>query len=285
MTIRTLLLFTLFCRFSFGVDVAGSLTGLDAKTAETLIHQRSAVKQQSLEAIVPQLIVGGEWNSTLRFFNRSSTAITGANMFFVDNLGNPMTVTFQTVTTNTLGQLIKGDPIVTSAATLTLNPGIGIEGTFFGTATAQFGHVLIDTCANRGCSTAGIYGEVILRNRNSTRPDFESVFPLEQPASLQYMPFDHRDGFTTTFYLVSPLSASTVTLDFRNLAGQSLRTVSLSMLNGESKILSLHALAPETLGSMGTLVINSGNAFVVPTALRINPSNSFTPIRAYIPGN
>ncbi|MEI9811913.1 MAG: hypothetical protein WDO18_04235 [Acidobacteriota bacterium] len=256
---------------------------MDLKTAQERFRQRSAVKQQSLETIIPQLIIGGEWNSTIRFFNRGSASIPRTEFYFVDNVGNLMEVTFQVVTVSTTGQLTKGEPVTTTSGYFFLAPGYGLEATFTGGAQTQFGHVLIGACVNGSCSTAGLYGEVILRNRNSTRPDFESIFPFEQPANLQYMPFDHRDGFTSVLYLVSPLSASTVTLDFRNLADRTIRRLTISMADGESKILSLHVLAPETIGALGTLVINSGSAFVVPTALRINPSNSFSPVRAYIP--
>lgn len=284
---QILILLTLCSALHADDGLAGSIGVLDTRTVEIQTRERFAVKQQTLEAVGPQFIVGGEWTTTVRFFNRGTRSIPVTNFYFLDNTGSPLMVTFQTVTTNFQGQMVKGDPVTGVGATVTLQPGIGIEGNFLSTAaTAQYGHILLDACgASLGCSTAGLYGEVILKNRNSTRPDFESVFPFEQPASLQYIPFDHRDGFTTTLYLVSPLSASTVTLDFRNLADRSIRTLTIPMLQSESKILSLHALAPETIGTLGTLVINSGTAFVVPTALRINPTNSFTPIRAFVPGN
>src|SRR5215831_8109910 len=55
-----------------------------------------AVAQQGVEAIVPQLILGGEWSSVLKLTNRSGRTITATNIFFVDNNGNPMRATLQT---------------------------------------------------------------------------------------------------------------------------------------------------------------------------------------------
>ncbi len=63
--------------------------------------------------------------------------------------------------------------------------GVGglLEGTFLGGSSVQYGHAIVGCSAN-GCGTPGLYGEVTLRNHNSTRPDFESVFPFETPASF-----------------------------------------------------------------------------------------------------
>jgi hypothetical protein len=49
------------------------------------------------------------------------------------------------------------------------------------------------------------------------------------------------------------------------------------------EIVILNSLAPETNGKMGTLAISGPGAFITATALRMNPSNSFTPIRTFVP--
>ena len=167
--------------------------------------------------------------------------------------------------------------------------GVGgiVEGTFIGTSTVKFGFASIGCNAN-GCGTPGLYGEATLRNRNATRPDFESVFPLEYPASVQYMLFDGRAGVTTVLYLVnSTTTAQTVNIDIYDVNNRLLRTVPIPMQNSASLILSLHGdLAPETVGIQGTLLIRSGSTLPVTiTGLRINPSNSFSSMRAFIPSN
>ncbi len=239
---------------------------------------RQAVLQQPVEFVFPQLIIGGEWTTVIKLTNRSTKAIPQTNVYFLDNLGNPLKTTFQTT---------GGNVINDTGFSFGLQPGGVIEGTFFGGSSTQFGHAYIALCNNQGTCLTGVYGEVTLRNRNSTRPDFESVFPLEQPAPLQYMLWDHRNGVTTTLYLVNEdLSTTIVGLDFVDTSNRLIRTVNITMPNGSAQILTLHALVPETIGIQGTLVIrgqNSNGANVTATALRINPSNSFTPMRAFIP--
>lgn len=240
--------------------------------------QPRAVLQQPVEAIIPELILGGEWTSVIKLTNRSSKAIPTTNVFFVDNQGNPMKTAFQTSF---------GNVVTDVGFSFSLGSGGTIEVTFFGGTTSAFGHAIIDLC-NGGTCLTGVYAEVTLRNRNSTRPDFESVFPAEQPTDLQYMFWDHRNGNSTVLYLVNEnLSPSTVTLDYRNTANQVIRTLTVTLPSLGSQILTPHVLAPETIGLHGTLVIrgvNSGGmALITATALRINPTNSFTPMRAFVP--
>jgi hypothetical protein len=58
------------------------------------------------------------------------------------------------------------------------------------------------------------------------------------------------------------------------------------MVAGESQILTVHVLVPETVETQGFVVIRVQSnipAAIVATALRINPSDSFTPVRAFVP--
>jgi hypothetical protein len=239
-----------------------------------------AVQQQSLEFIIPQLILGGEWTSTIRLTNRSTSTVPTTNVFFLDNLGKLMNATFQAT---------NGNVLTDSGFSFSLAPGGIVEATFFGNATSQFGHAVIDICSGRAvCSSAGLYGEVALRNRNPTRPDFESVFPLEQPSDLQYMLWDHRNGLTSVLYLVnSNTSPTSVSLEFLNPANQRVGIVTVTLQSLESQILTPHALVPATIGLQGTLVIrgqsDTGFPAITASALRINPSNSFTPMRSFVP--
>jgi len=102
------------------------------------------------------------------------------------------------------------------------------------------------------------------------------------------MLFDGRNGLSTMLYLVNEnTSTSLVTIDIVDSATRILRTVNLSFSGLSSQILALNTLAPETIGIQGTIVIHgqnaSGVALITATGLRINPSNSFTPIRAFAP--
>lgn len=160
--------------------------------------------------------------------------------------------------------------------------GAVLEGTFLGGSTTQYGQAFIG-CSSNGCGTPGLYGEVTLRNHNSTRPDFESVFPFEFAASVQYLLFDGTNGYTTTMYVNNTsTSSTTVAMDVRDTNNNILTTVNFPLAASGSSIFSLHSLAPQTIGVLGTLVLRS-QSLIVATGLRVNPTNSFTPLRAFIP--
>lgn len=235
-----------------------------------------AIRLQSVEYVIPELILGGEWTSTIKLLNLGSSPIPPTNVYFADNSGKPMTATFQ-------GS--NGSNVTDVGFSFALGVGNMIEITFVGGANTLFGHAIVGTCSASGC-TQGLYGEVTLRNRNATRPDFESVFPLEQPAPVQYMLFDGRNGITTLLYLVNEnTTPSVVSLDVINVANQVIRTVTLNLVGLESQLLTLHVLAQETIGIQGRLAIrgqNSAGALITATGLRISPSNSFTPLRAFV---
>jgi hypothetical protein len=250
----------------------------DAQTIQPLSQTKpQADRLQGLEYVIPELILGGEWTSVVKLTNRGTRAIPTTNVYFMDNVGNPMSATFQTTS---------GSVITDVGFSYSLPIGSLLEVTFFGGTSTQFGHAIIG-CSSLGCGTPGLYGDVTLRNRNSTRPDFESVFPLEQPAPTQYMLFDGRNGLTTVLYLDNENTTTTfVSIDIIDDANRLIRTISLTMPSLTSQILTLHVLSQETIGIAGTLAIrgqnNNSTALITATALRINPTNSFTPVRAWV---
>src|SRR5260370_17975011 len=80
-----------------------------------------AVYQQAFESVFPELILGGEWTSVIKLTNRSSKAIPTTNVYFIDNLGNPMKTTFQTTA---------GGVVTDVGFSFSLQPGVIIQGTF-----------------------------------------------------------------------------------------------------------------------------------------------------------
>lgn len=267
------LLFTL----PFAICRAQEIKGISGSAAPTPGGARpAAVQLTGYEYVVPELIVGGEWTSTIVLTNQGTVPTPSTNVFFYDDLGNPLKATFQTS---------NGNVVTDTGFSFSLPVGTTLETTFVGTSAVRFGHAVVD-CNSTGCSLPGLYGEVTLRNRNSTRPDFESIFPFETPNSLQYMLFDGRFGYTTTLYLVNEsANPTTISIDVVDSLNRLLRTVNIPFLALQSQILSLHVLSQETIGAFGTLIIRSPSSKVLVTAtgLRVNPSNSFTPLRAFVP--
>jgi len=116
-----------------------------------------AVQQQHMEYVIPELILGGEWTSTIRLTNRSTNSRPTTNVYFVDNLGNDMTTTFQATAVLANGNTVLGSPITGTGFSFSLSPGFTIEVTFAGGANTLFGHALIDYCStSAGCSCYGM---------------------------------------------------------------------------------------------------------------------------------
>jgi len=248
--------------------------------ARSVDARREANYQVGYEFILPEFIVGGEWTSTIRFTNKGSVPIVDAEVLLIDNLGQPLFATFTTYPDNQL---------VTDSGFLVTLPDKGVlEVNFQGGGPTQYGYVWVDTTACPLEADCSLYAEVALKNSHPSRPDLESVFPLEEPASEQYFLWDHRGGFSTTLYLVSAnLTPNDVELEFRDSDDNLIDIVYLSMYD-ETLILIPHARVPATLGKYGTLIIRATNMedevpLIVATALRINPTNSFTPMRAFVP--
>jgi hypothetical protein len=237
---------------------------------------QQAVQLQSIEYVIPELVIGGAWTSSIRITNPGTQPVSKTVVFFVDNTGKPMLTTFRAS---------DGSVVTDFGFSYSLNPGGSVEATFLGGTDTVFGQAVIG-CNASGCGTHNIYGEVTLRNHASTRPDFESVFPFEEPFGRQYMLFDGRNGLTTLLYLNSEnVSASQLAIDIVDTNGVVRKTVNLNFTAQASQIWALDTLAPETAGIEGTLIIRSvtpGGLFTA-TGLRINPTNSFTPLRAFVP--
>ena len=272
----------LIVSLSLGVATAQTLAPL----TEGAAMQPRAVQLQGIEYIIPELVIGGVWSSSIKLTNRGTQAIPTTNVSFVDNVGAPLKATFQSVSNGVPG------PFVTDSG-FSFSLGIGgvLDVTFSADSNIRFGHGIV-LCSAVSCGTPGLYGEVILRNHAGVRPDFESVFPFEKPVPLQYMLFDGRNGLSTLLYVVNQNTApTTVTLEVRNMQNSVLRTVIVTIDPLASIAHPFSDLAPETIGIEGTLVLRgttadkntNGLALLAFTALRINPTDSFTPVRAFVP--
>jgi hypothetical protein len=83
------------------------------------------------------------------------------------------------------------------------------------------------------------------------------------------------------------LSPTTAAIDVMSTTNNLITTVNMPLAASGSTIFTLHIVAPQTIGILGTLVIRSPSSSVLLTAtgLRINPTDSFTPLRAFVPAH
>lgn len=242
--------------------------------AETLERsQREARPLNSRQDRLAQLIVGGEWSATLTIVNLGTANTPVIPVFFLDNKGAAFPVRIS-------GDL--AEPTTAPSLMYTLIPGATLQFNLESPdAETHFGHVFLPTfnCDNLDCI---IYGEIVLKNSNESRPDFESVFSLEDGAASQSMLWDHRGGFYTVLYIVNAgIFDTTAQLQVFDEFGDLITGVDdLSLAVGAAAIVQLHAERPETLNHYGHLRIDAAapNHELLVTSLRVNPSNSFTPV-------
>ena len=79
-----------------GQTIEALSAGADTRSSIEAIKARpDAIQLQSLEWVVPELILGGEWTSSIKLTNRGTQAIPITNVNFWDNTGNPLQTTFQ----------------------------------------------------------------------------------------------------------------------------------------------------------------------------------------------
>ncbi len=125
---------------------------------------------------------------------------------------------------------------------------------------------------------------VTLKNRNSTRPDFEAVLPAKEAVSHTALLVDNRKDNETVLMLVndstflSPISFKVVCKDSK---GTTVLIDQITMSQNASLIFNLKERWPSLQDFVVRVEFSSSTATVVLTAIRINPTNSFTPIPTF----
>jgi hypothetical protein len=108
-----------------------------------------AVQLQSLEYVIPELILGGEWTSSIKLTNRGTQPIPTTNVLFYDNTGSPMTATFQTILNG-----VPGATTTDHGFSFSLGVGNILDITFNAGSVTSFGHGNV-LCSAVSCGTPG----------------------------------------------------------------------------------------------------------------------------------
>lgn len=251
------------------------------QTARYAAKQKAKARRANLlfglEDSLPQLVVGGEWTAILKVTNLGPESLTTAEAFFTDDSGNPLP--------------LRGGGDVDFEGSSYAFSLIGfavleIQLEALDDAT-HLGWIFLenpDECLS-GDVNCRLYAEITLKNSHPSRPDFESVFPMDSPSSYQMLLFDHRDGYSTYLYVVNWDTAPAFPeIQIYDDFGELIATIEDITLPPEgSTLINLHVEVPETLGHYGAIVVTSpdGEDLFLVTALRLNPTNSFTPVRGF----
>lgn len=242
-----------------------------AAVAET--PRKGASYLSSSDETIPQIIFGGEWSTKLTFTNLRSTTVDVPVAFYgadgralaVPFIGRP-TGTSQRVTIPAGGQ-------VTLETQSTSN-----------SSTTGWGEADIPcTGSSDSCGQVAIMST--LRNRNSTRPDFEAVFHARSSGDKAILPIDNSAGHSTVLMIVNDSSfrTETITVAFRDQSGARVHLDQFTLPIRGTILVNVAEKWPVAASLIGTADFTAQNSSMVLTALRINPTNSFTPIEAFEP--
>jgi hypothetical protein len=211
--------------------------------------------------VFPHFAIGGGWNTGLVIVNMSPQTIT-FDEYFVDQSGNPLPVTFQT---------IPGGQVITTAALhgvlpenqsfnfLLLDPGPGSK------PQAGWSFLSYDF-VNTRLGGYAIFQHVL--NVGS----FEALVPLSGMTDYKfYQPFDNRAGFTTTMALVNFNTVpTTVTFTFRDTNGNILAATSRTLQAANQAAFALSDIAPQINGFAGTVYVEGSTHFLSALGFRFN---------------
>lgn len=257
------------------VNRRGLLVSLLAAPLLTAQKARQ-IRVSSLDENLPIILFGQEWTTKLTFhsFNTAPTRIPVE--FFATN-GQPLAVPFNDSRASTM--------------TVTLEPG---QSTVFETAyepsasATGVGRGKLDIpCSADTCG--GIATTVNIRNRANGRPDFEAIFPAQGSDDRTVLPVDNSRGHSTVVMIgndgfsTSSARNATITISFRDRSNTRVHLDQFEIPNRGARLLNLseYSQLRDFQGVADFSAINSFGITVV--GLRINPTNSFTPILPYEP--
>jgi hypothetical protein len=236
--------------------------------------------------ILPQIVDGGAWQSTLVITNTNTTAANAALQFFqtTDAAGDTAPWTLPTVEAVSLSDI----QLAADATIIVHTPGTA------STLTQGFGELVADS---------GVVAYAIFTQRVSGRPNQDATAPAAAPGSYFLIPFDNSaPGFVTSIAIVNTSEApETLSANLLLASGQTLSGSLPTIPALGHAAFGLTTQFPLSAGQQGTLELfypaqidstPAGGAHpqvvgtVLPTfsviALRFNPTGAFTSVPVYL---
>ena len=241
-----------------------------------MLFGASSGKQERLSSVnetVPQVIFGGEWTTRLTFVNTRASAVKFPVQFFGAD-GRPLMVPAAGI-----GTFSAFDITIPAGGQVSIETAYAPEtATKTGTAYADIPCVVEpdDACGR-------VAGIVMLRNRNSTRPDFEAVFSLRTGAKRGLVAFDHVAGGGTVLMVASDSRFRTleITAAIRVANGARVALDQFTLPPRGTTLINVAERWPQSAGIRGTVELTSVDYGLIVTGLRLNSSNSFAPLDSF----
>ncbi len=228
---------------------------------------------------VPELIFGGEWTTTLMFGNLNDLPVQ-VPLTFYNGAGGAV------IAAPIVGVGLRDDYVVTVPA----HGFARVEIADPDATSATLGWAYADIPCNSASATCGdVFGQVVLRNRNPTRPDFESTYRFNETDRRRVMFLDQRDFFQTVGVIILPkrfpteTAPQTIHMRIYDEQGTPILTEDMQMGPGTSRLINFATDYPQTIGVRGYIEVEGELINILFTGIRINPSNAFTPMQSYAP--
>ncbi len=234
-------------------NIVASSQALAGGFANQQIYATAAKSPGAL--LVPQVVDGDGWKTTLRFVNLSSRPVTFNVLFFSDT-GADMSL-----------------PIVNLGAAVNLTIALPVAGST-DVETEGAGQTLTQGWAAVLPQTPGdsIGGFTTFRQRVSGMPDHETTVPLAGSSGHHFAVMYDNTRFVTGVAVAnaSPAAAVTVPVNIRDEQGNILESTALALAPGAHTAFTLPALAPATAGRQGTIEFMADGLAIAAISLRFN---------------
>jgi hypothetical protein len=216
-----------------------------------------AFGQSAQTLIIPDVVDGGGWQSTIVLTNSSTATATATLIFHSATSGGstqPWTPTFLETSSTSGLALISGSSMFLHT------PGTA--------ATLTQGWAEVD-------ADAGIVAYTIFTNRVPGHQDQDSTAPAVNATNRILVPYDDADGFVSAIAIVNPTATpQTVSVGFQTTDGL-IATDALPTLPAMGQMtFVLSQQFPEILGHLGLAEFYSATGNLSMIAFRFNPTQS-----------
>jgi hypothetical protein len=233
-----------------------------------LLFGLSLFGQSAQTLILPDVVDGGGWQSTIVLTNMSASPASATLSFNSDTTGGGT----QTWTPAFLE--------VGSTQGLVLNGGSSMFLHTPGTdASLTQGWGLLN-------ADAGIVGYVIFTNRVPGRQDQDATAPAVTASNDILLPYDDSNGFATAVAVVNPSSSPlTISVGFRTTTGGVYQSALPAVPPLGHMTFALAQTFPVIEGHEGLAEFYSATGAFTLISLRFNPTNSSTAAPAFFQGS
>ncbi len=255
----------------FGLAISSACCYAQIGTVRAAKPDRSITFDSTRDAVIPQVVDGGGWQTSIILLNPGSKPLDAIIGFFGDS-GKLVELPIRQLN-NSRHSILTG-PIPAGGS-------ITIDTADLDSTTVQ-GYAIVAAMD----PTSMLTGLAVFRQRVSGRPDFEAVVPISPYDEVEFaMPFDNRNGFSTGIAIANPddgegAPSSTLTFQFNDPDGKLISTQTLSMAATTHTAFSIPAQWPSLSGRNGTVIVRSTGRQLSALGLRFNPGGAFTSFHA-----